>query len=437
MNQASTTAVIPGGIRLLSTRAHGRGADPMQRHYGPVVADEQTSGTSVSEVSVWQRLPWEVILNVATIVLVPSIAAWLWSRYEEAIVQFGLGELMSRLAGNGGWTDIGWEVASAVGLVRADYSAYDSLEVLHPLIGMDVTFVDFSSHSHPPMSIPLGLPLAPFDYGTWLAYWVITALLMLAWSMRLLNVPAHIAYPLAVVIALSVPGRWGLVSTYPVSALLVAWAWRSRDRWLPAGLAYGFFGSTRGIGLILLFYPLVRRQWRTILVAAGVVLAMLMIAVLLEQDVIVEWLTTSRASIEVNMQRADLLSVGSILRRFGYPEFLAWIIAAIVAAIAWRRGSNLFWVLNWFILAISPIAWFHTIVLAIPLLVMVWRSGRLGQIGVLVIGAASLTQLVDPYVVLVFSIGWVTFIVASAVVLLHGRVGDQGSESPLKVRAGW
>jgi hypothetical protein len=225
-----------------------------------------------------------LILNVATILAVPPLANWASERFQEGVRQFGMSELVSRLAGNGGWTDIGWEVASAIGLIRGDYSAYGSLKVLHPLVGMDVAFVDPSAHSHPPMSIPLGLPLVPFPYGTWLAYWVIAALLMVAWSMRLLNVPAHIAYPLTLVIALSVPGRWGLVSTYPVSALLVAWAWRSRDRWLKAGVAYGLFGATRGIGLLLLAYPLVRRQWRTILVAAGVVLGLLVIAVLLERE---------------------------------------------------------------------------------------------------------------------------------------------------------
>lgn len=402
----------------------------MPRHYGPVAPPSPTHvstrwGTGGKQW--WRRHGVEALLNLSAIVVVPLVAMWAWERYQDAIRQFGMGELISRLAGNGGWTDIGWEVASAAGLVLGDYSAYDSLEVLHPLIGMEVSFVDLSAHSHPPMSIPLGLPLVPFPYGTWLAYWVIAALLMIAWSMRLLKVPPHLAYPLAVVIALTVPGRWGLVSTYPVSALLVAWAWHSRDRWLPAGVAYGLFGATRGVGLILLAYPLLRRQWRTLTVAVLVVAGLLLIAVALESDVITTWLTTSRASIEASMQRPDLLSVGSIFRRFGYPEFLAWVVALGVALLAWWRGSNLFWVLNWLILAVSPIAWFHTIVLAIPLLVMVWRSGRLGQVMVLVTAAASMTQLVDPYVTLVFSIGWTVFVLASAIVLLSGRVGaDQG-----------
>ncbi len=394
----------------------------MNVHYCPMSVSGEAPRTGLR--GFWSRYAVEISANLAVILIVPLIARWLWSRFPEAISQFGFGELVSMLAGNGGWTDIGWEVASAVGLLRPEYFAYDSLEVLHPLIGMELEFVDLSAHSHPPMSIPLGLPLTVFDYGTWLAYWVIAAVLMLAVSMRLLNVPAHIAYPLALVISLSVPGKWGLVSTYPLSALLVSLAWYNRDRWLPAGVSYGIFGATRGVGLLLLLYPLVRKQWRTVIVAVGVVLALLLIALAFEPSVLTDWLTKSRASIEVNMQRADLLSPGSILRRYGYAEFLAWIAALAIAAFAWWRGRNLFWILNWFILAISPIAWFHTIILGVPFLVMVWKSGRLGQSLVLIVAAGAVSQAVNPFTTLVFSIDWILFIAAGAVALLFCPMGQ-------------
>lgn len=386
----------------------------------------------------WRRHATEIVLNLAAILIVPAIAAWLWERYSEAMYQFGVGNLMSMLAGNGGWTDIGWEVASAKALVEPGFSAYDSLEVIHPLIGMDLAFQDFSSHSHPPMSIPLGLPLVPFDYATWLPYWIVVALLMIAWSMRLLGVPAHLAYPLALLISLTVPGRWGLVSTYPVSALFVSWAWHSRQRWASSGLAYGLLGATRGIGLLLLLYPLARRQWKAILVALGTVVVLLGIALVIEPDSLTQWLTTSRASIEANMQRDDLLTLGSILARQEIAEFWAYVIAAVIAVAAIARGSNLFWVLNWVILAVSPIAWFHTILLGIPLMVMMWRAGRFGRIAVLVIAASAMTQLVDPMVTLVFSITWITFVIASGVTLLVDQVGPR-EEIPLlsRARAAW
>jgi len=364
----------------------------------------------------------ELLVVVAVILVVPLLARLLWSRFAEAFSQFGFGDLGSMLAGNGGWTDIGWEVASAIGLIRGDYSAYDSLEVLHPLVGMDVIFVDLSSHSHPPMSIPLGIPLGFIDYGWWLSFWVIAAVMMIALSMRALSVPAHIAYPLALVISLSVPGKWGLVSTYPLAALLVALAWRYRNRPLAAGISLGVFGATRGIGLLLVLYPFARKQWKTVFIAAAVVLALLVIAVAFEPDIIASFLTTSRESIAVNMQRADLLTPGSIFRRYGFSEYFAWVLALVVVIVALRRKQELFWVLNWLILAVSPIAWFHSIVMGIPLLVVIWRSGRLGQILVLVVGAASVAQPVNPFTTLVFSIDWITFVVAGAIALLFCKI---------------
>lgn len=364
----------------------------------------------------------ELLAVVAVILIVPFVARLLWSRFAEAFSQFGFGDVVSMLAGNGGWTDIGWEVASAIGLIRSDYSAYDSLEALHPLVGMDVTFVDLSSNSHPPMSIPLGIPLGFIEYGWWLSFWVIAAFMMVALSMRALSVPAHIAYPLALVISLSVPGKWGLVSTYPLAALLVAMAWRYRQKAVAAGVCLGVFGATRGIGLLLVLYPFARKQWKTVFIAAGVVLALLVIALAFEPDIIAAFLTTTRESIAVNMQRADLLTPGSMFRRYGFSEYIAWILALIVVVIALIRKQELFWVLNWLILAVSPIAWFHSIVMGIPLLVIIWRSGRLGQALVLIVAAASVAQPVNPFTTLVFSIDWLVFMAAGAIALLFCKI---------------
>ncbi len=377
----------------------------------------------------------ELLVVLGTIVAIPLLARLLWSRFSEAFTQFGFGDLGSMLAGNGGWTDIGWEVASAIGLIRGDYSAYDSLEVLHPLVGMDLIFVDLSSHSHPPMSIPLGIPLGFIDYGWWLSVWVVAAVAMIALTMRALRVPAHLAYPLALVMALSVPGKWGLVSTYPLAALLIAMAWRYRERTVAAGVSLGLFGATRGVGLLLLLYPFARKQWKTVLVAVGVVAALLVVAVAFEPGIIGAFLTTSRESISVNMDRADLLTPGSVFRRYGMSEYFAWILAVLVAVIAVWRRQELFWVLNWFILAISPIAWFHSIVMGIPLLVIIWRSGRLGQILVLIVAAASIAQPVNPFTTLVFSIDWIVFIIAGAIALLFCRIPQKEPLSLFRTRA--
>lgn len=360
----------------------------------------------------------ELLASLAVIAVVPLLARAAWPKFSEAFTQFGFGDLMSMLAGNGGWTDIGWEVASALGLIRGDFSSYDSLEVLHPLVGMDLQFVDLSSNSHPPMSIPLWILPGFIDYGWWLSFWVIAAVVMIALSLRLLRVPAYIAYPLAILISLSVPGKWGLVSTYPVAALLIALAWRFRNSPATSGVSLGLFGATRGIGLLLLIYPFAHRQWRTVIIAIAVVVGLLVVAVAFEPGIIGQFLTVTRASIEVNMQRADLLTPGSILARYGFSEYFAYLGALVIAGIALWRKQELFWVLNWLVLAVSPIAWFHTIVMGIPLLVIIWRSGKLGQVLVLIVAAAVVAQPVNPFTTLVFSVNWTVFVVAGAIAIL-------------------
>lgn len=390
------------------------------RRLGPMAAE----APQVTDHSTgwWRGLGVEAAANLAAILIVPPLAVWLWQRYEEAFQNFGVGSFMSMLAGIGSFSDIGWEVASAKALVEPGLSAYDPLTAIHGLIGMTLISEDPSSHSHPPTSLPLGLPLAPFDYSSWLPYWMVIAVLMLAWSMRLLKVPPHIAYPLAVAISLSVPGRWGIVSSYPLAALLISLAWWSRGRWLPAGLAYGLFGAMRGVGVLMLLYPVVKKQWKAVVTALATIAILLGIALAFEGDSVQRWLTVSRASIEANMTRDELLTLGSILARHEISTIWSYVIAVVVAVVALWRGSNLFWVLNWVILAISPIGWHHTTLQAIPLMVMMWRAGRFGQAAVLIIGASAMTQQVDSLRVSVFTVTWIVFVVASGLTLLFGRI---------------
>lgn len=381
----------------------------------------------VSEPRVWTRSGIiELLANILVIATVPLIARSLWPIFREGITNFGFAEIVEKLAGAGGWTDVGWEVASTIGLVKPDFSAYDSLEVLHPLVGMQLDFVDLSVNSHPPMAIPLGLPLAYLDYGWWLSFYVIASFCLIALSMRLMQVPAYIAYPLALGIGLTVPGRWGLMSTYPLSAILIALAWKYRRHPAIAGAAYGIYGSSRGFGLLMLLYPLIKRQWKTLIIGAAIPVALLAIAVALEPAVITNFLDTSRASIAASLQRNDLMTVGALLRRSGSQEYVAWLLAAAVAAAALWRKQEPFWVINWFILAVSPIAWLHTFVMAIPLLVVVWRSSKLGVVLVLIAAASIVSP--PPLISTYFSINWVVVVVVSGIALLGCPIAREPRE---------
>jgi hypothetical protein len=94
-----------------------------------------------------------------------------------------------------------------------------------------------------------------------------------------------------------------------------------------------------------------------------------------------------------------------------------------VAAVALWRKQELFWVLNWFILAISPIAWFHTVIMAIPLMVVIWRSGRFGQVLVLLIGATVVSPA--PLVSTFWSIDWIAMVTLSGIALLFCRIPSE------------
>ena len=47
--------------------------------------------------------PMELAGSVAVILMLPLLARWLWLKFSEEFTQFGFGDLIFRLAGNGGW----------------------------------------------------------------------------------------------------------------------------------------------------------------------------------------------------------------------------------------------------------------------------------------------------------------------------------------------
>lgn len=92
------------------------------RHDGLVSTAEQVARTRV-----WTRRGIiELLANLLVIAAVPLIARSLWPMFREGITNFGFAEIVEKLAGAGGWTDVGWEVASTIGLIKPDFSAYDS-----------------------------------------------------------------------------------------------------------------------------------------------------------------------------------------------------------------------------------------------------------------------------------------------------------------------
>ena len=350
-------------------------------------------GTVVASLT---RHKWELLACVATLVLVPLLITWLWETARNYISTLGLESLLERSSGLG-WTDIGWAVASSAGLLQDGVSPYDPLASIGPLIGMPTSSLDVGIHTHPPTSLALWLPLTLAPYTSWIAFWMVASALMIAWSMRLLGVSVHLAYPIAVAVSLSPPGRWALFSSYCLSALLIALAWRLRLAGRSgAGVVLGVFAAIRGVGAIMLLDLALHRKWRSLILGIITLTVLVALAVLLQPNVVCQWLTVSQDEISQLTARYDLITPASIFDSLGIPIPVLWLLIGLVALVAMRRGSDSFWVFNWLVLALSPIAWFHASIQAIPLLTMLWKAGRFGHTLVLIVAASALVSLADP-----------------------------------------
>lgn len=362
----------------------------------------------------------ELGLNALVILIVPLVMRPLGPRLLPIMEPLGFGGIVERLSGRGGWTDIGWDVVSTRGWAEPGFSAYDTLRTLDHFFGMG-WLVD-EAQNHPPFARPLGLPLAYLDYNAWLPFWIVAMAVAIALSMRVMSVPAWVAYPVAVGLSMTFPGLFALTSNYPVSALALALAWVYRDRWVVAGTSYAILGATRGIGLIMLVYPFVRRQWKTLALAVGIVVGLSAVATAVEPGIWSAYLEAGRHAIEINMRRGDLITPTSILSGRGIPTAFVWVFAAAWVGFGIYRKRELFWLLAWFSFAVTPIAWYHSPIMGVPFGVVMWRSGTAGRILTLLTAAAfvSTTQY--------SSIGWMTLVVASgiSVVLLATDTGATG-----------
>ncbi len=360
----------------------------------------------------------EVQVLAAVVVVLPLLARVVAGAVRGPATAAGLGRVLTALAGGGGVTDIGGAAAAAYGLWSRALTAYEPSAVLDAI---GVGAYGPTGHTHPPTSIVLGVPLLAVEYTWWLSYWVVLSAVAIAVSLRLMSVPASIAYPVALGICLTAPGGESLVTTYPVSALLIAAAWRFRDREGVSGVALGLFTAERGLGGLLLLEPLLRRRWRTVAVATAVVLGLLALAVIIEPGVIGGFLTGGRAWLAENLARTDLYTPYAVFLRRGWPIWLLVVCVVLWAAWAWVRGSDRYWVLVWVVAALSPLAWHYTSIQLLPLAVVVWRAGHVGR--VIAIIAAATTFGLFPLAPIAANLGWTVAVGLFAGALVLTPVG--------------
>jgi hypothetical protein len=331
----------------------------------------------------------------------------------------GFNPLAGNLAGNAGTTDVGWEVAASRGLLDPDVSAYAPLNTIAALISMASD--NGQANSHPPTALPLGIPLAFVPYSWWLPCWMIAMLCAMAVTLRIMGVPIWVAYPAALVLGLTSEGQNALTGTYPVMGVALALAWRYQNRPLISGLSYAVISASRGVGLVLLLYPAIRRSWRTVAIALVAVILLALLAIAIEPTVVSSFLAAGLESITFNLDR-PLLTPVALLSDIGLAPWLAWLACPVIAGWALLRRRSLFWVIAWLSFALTPIAWPHTFAMVLPLAVVIWRSGNLG-VGLMILSAAPLIGLNSDVVIV-----WPVFICLSAVAVFACDLAENPAE---------
>ena len=353
---------------------------------------------------------------LAAIVLVP-IAFQTLSRFTYPFAfLLGFNDFAGNLGGSAGTTDVGWEVAASRALLDPGVSAYAPLSEVAALINMAGD--SWQANSHPPTALPLGIPLAFAPYSWWLPCWMIAMICTMAITMRIMGTPIWAAYPTALVLGLTSQGQNVLTGTYPVMGIALALAWRYQGRSNIAGIAYAVIAASRGVGIVLLLYPLARRRWRTVIITLTTVAVLAFIAILIEPTVVSGFLDAGRASITFNLE-LPILTPSALLIDAGLPSWAAWLAVPAITVAALMRRRSLFWVTAWLSFAISPVAWPHSFAMALPLAVVIWRSGGLG-VALMILSAAPLLGNTSHVVIV-----WPVFLGLSAIALFLCRLDDE------------
>lgn len=307
--------------------------------------------------------------------------------------------------------DLAANFAQARALIEPTYGAYDELFRIFPLIGINWNV----THGTPrlPTEIPLFLPIAALDYES-PAYQAaafvlpVIAILAMAWSLRLLDVPPTAAWLVTAILVVSPIGPSALESTYPFIALALAVSWRFRNRPLPAAIGLLFAGAGRGVALITVLYFVAVRSWRTVLWLVAMLAVLLATAVILEPTVVADFLSRGLEWGRVNAERADNASLTSALVRPGY----AYVVALVIFILSARRASSLYWALVWLAAALTPIAWTYAAIALLPLGGFLWRKGNVSRVCVaialvILIANGSYAGLTYGVVVLLLGLGLV------------------------------
>jgi Glycosyltransferase family 87 len=279
----------------------------------------------------------------------------------------GLVPAVRQLLGRPDPRDFYIDYASAHAMLHG-LNAYENSNLLFK--GLGPAWAVQTANPHPPTLMPLVAPFAVLNYGAALSAWALLMTFLYVASIRLMGVRLSYSIALAVGIAITFPGAYGIGNPVPIVGFGVALAYRFRYEPALAGLGIAVAAMPKGSGLLLAIPFLAAGRVKTLFWAAGFYVTSALVPLLWQADIWRQYFAHGTKAISANANRDDNASILRLIRaHLGVHDSVTVVILVAIAVAITVAQRDLFWSPVWLMVATLPIAWMYSLLTLLPLLI--------------------------------------------------------------------
>jgi Glycosyltransferase family 87 len=313
-------------------------------------------------------------LVVAAILLLPPPSRPLDARL------VGLQYAAAAVRGEGPRADLAQDYIGARALLHGD-DAYPVLGPKLKTIGVDWDVKERSTH--PPTAFLLAVPISRLSWPQAEQVWAIVMILATLAAVWLVMGSGRGAVAGGALALLWPPAAWSVQQLTPIWLLAVALAFRWRGRPTRAGLLIGIAAMTKLTPLVLVVPFALKRQWKAVYVATGVVAAAIATLLVWRPAVLEAYVDEGRRASEAQLHRTDdaglVVAASHAAGRPGIVAVVLLLLGIAGVGVLWRGREGSWWIWPWLSVVLLPIAWIYSLLPLLPgLLVAMRHDGARG-----------------------------------------------------------
>jgi Glycosyltransferase family 87 len=307
-------------------------------------------------------------LVVAAILLLPPPSRPLDARL------VGLQYAAAAVRGEGPRADLAQDYIGARALLHRE-DAYPFLGPKLKTIGVDWDVKERSTH--PPTAFLLAVPISRLSWPQAEQVWAILMILATLAAVWLVTGSRRGAVAGGALALLWPPAAWSVQQLTPIWLLAVALAFRWRARPTRAGLLIGIAAMTKLTPLVLVVPFALKRQWKAVYAATGVVAAAIATLLVWRPAVLAAYVDGGRRASEAQLHRTDDAGLVVAAAHAAGPSGIVAVVLLLLAiagvGVLWRGREGSWWIWPWLSVALLPIAWIYSLLPLLPGLVVAMR----------------------------------------------------------------